>query len=183
MLPLYQHVLLISGSTRNVGKTTLSCRLIERFADQQVIAVKVSPHWHLQPDDAEEVYRDDDLLIIRENNPSGSKDSSRMLRCGARQVFYIQNRKDERLLKAFHMILDMAGDQRPYIFESAALGKYIRPAAHFHVTRPPQKGDKLRPKNIPLDHILHFDGKSFDFDISRIAWENNAWQITPESGR
>ncbi len=183
MLPLYPQILLVSGSTRNVGKTTLTCRLIKRNADQQVVAVKVSPHWHPQPDDAEEVYRDDDLLIIRENNPTGSKDSSRMLRCGAGQVFYVQNRIDERLPGVFQMILDIAGHQHPFIFESAALGKYIQPAAHFHVTRPPQKGDKLRPGNVPSDHILHFDGESFDFDISRIVWKDNTWQITPESGR
>ena len=177
MLPNYPQVLLISGSTRNVGKTTLSCRLIERFAAQQIIAVKVSPHWHPQPDDTEEVYRDEDLLIIRENSPSRNKDSARMLRCGARQVFYVQNRCDDRLPEAFRMILEMAGNQYPYIVESAALGKYIQPAAHFHITRPPQKGDKQRPNDVPTDHVLHFNGDAFDFDINRIACENGLWLV------
>ncbi len=177
MLQTYPQVLLISGSTRNVGKTTLSCRLIKRFADQQIIAVKVSPHWHPQPDDTKEVYRDDDLLIIRENNPSRNKDSARMLRCGARQVFYVQNRSEERLPEVLQMIFDMAGEQYPYIIESAALGKYIQPAAHFHITRPQQKGDKQRPNDVPTDHVLHFDGEAFDFDINRISCENGLWMV------
>jgi len=89
----------------------------------------------------------------------------------------VQNRSEERLPEVLQMIFDMAGEQYPYIIESAALGKYIQPAAHFHITRPQQKGDKQRPNDVPTDHVLHFDGEAFDFDINRISCENGLWMV------
>lgn len=175
----YPNIILISGTGSNVGKTTLSCRIIEQFVHLGIIAVKITPHWHPQPENIPVLLREDLLLIIRENNLNSRKDSSRMLRSGARQVYFVQNTVDKGLLKAFPAIINEIGPDRPMVIESAALGQFIRPAVHFHITRPSSLTHKLENSGIPIDYLVSFDGESFDFDLNNIHWTNNAWVIEP----
>ncbi len=176
----YPNIILISGTGSNVGKTTLSCRIIEQFVHLGIVAVKITPHWHPQPDNIPVLLKEDHLLIIRENNLNSAKDSSRMLRSGARQVYFVQNTVDKGLLKAFPAIINEIGPARPMVIESAALGQFIRPAVHFHITRPSSLTHKLQNSGIPIDYIVSFDGESFDFDLNNIRWVNNEWIIEPQ---
>lgn len=173
----YPNIILISGTGSNVGKTTLSCRIIEKFVHLGIVAVKITPHWHPQPDNISVLLREDNLLIIREKNLNSRKDSSRMLRSGAKRVYYVQNIHDKGLLRAFPSIMKELGPDQPMIIESAALGQFIRPAVHFHITRLFATTHKLQNTSIPVDHLISFDGEAFDFDLNRIRWENNAWVL------
>lgn len=178
-LGYFPNVILISGSGSNVGKTTLSCRLIDSFRNTGIVAVKVTPHWHEQDGDADILHQESNLLILNEKRWDSRKDSSRMLRSGAKKVFYVQNIVDEGLLRAFPIILSAAGQSVPMIVESAALGKFLQPACHFHIVRPGAKKHKLQNTEIPIDHIIHFDGEAFDFDLERISWKEGGWHIAP----
>ncbi len=177
VLGYFPNVLLISGSGSNVGKTTLSCLLIDRFKDTGVVAVKITPHWHRQDGDVDILHHEENLLILNEKRRDSRKDSSRMLRSGANKVFFVQNTVDDGLLTAFPIILGAAGRSVPMIVESAALGKYLQPACHFHIVRPGTKKHKLQNTGIPIDHIIRFDGEAFDFDLERISWEEGGWRI------
>jgi len=43
----YPNILLVSGNGRNSGKTTLACKIIERFSkDHEITGLKISPHFH-----------------------------------------------------------------------------------------------------------------------------------------
>ena len=45
--PYHSNILAISGTGRNVGKTTLTCGIIKKLGiDQKPTAVKISPHFH-----------------------------------------------------------------------------------------------------------------------------------------
>ncbi len=173
----YPNILLISGSGRNVGKTTFTCSLIETFSRSGIVAVKVSPHWHSQDGGKDILFETKDTLLIKETNVSGDKDSSRMLRSGASRVYYLQNIKDKGLLQAFDIIIKREGSQRPMIFESAALGRYMRPALHLHITRPLQDGDKAVASSGKIDRIIRFDGKEFDFTPAGLEWTGTTWSI------
>lgn len=181
ILGFFPNILLISGSGSNVGKTTLSCKLIDRFKNKGIVAVKITPHWHQQDGDVEILHQEENLLILDERRRDSRKDSSRMLRSGAQKVFFVQNTVDEGLLRAFPIILSAADQSAPMIVESAALGKYLQPACHFHIIRPLAEKHKLQNTNIPIDHIIRFDGEKFDFDLERISWGGEGWHIAPAS--
>ncbi len=173
----FPNILLISGSGRNVGKTTFTCRTIKAFSRLGIVAVKISPHWHIQNESKKTLLKEENTLLLEELNTGGDKDSSRMLRSGAARVYYIQNLADTGLLKAFKIIMKREGKKRPMIFESAALGKYITPAIHLHINRPVQDGDKVVPANGSIDRFINFDGREFDFSPGSLSWEENSWSM------
>ncbi len=44
----FNNVILISGSGRNCGKTTVACHIISQLAKMgQVTGLKISPHFHI----------------------------------------------------------------------------------------------------------------------------------------
>ena len=87
------HLLLIAGNGRNVGKTTLACKIIARFAGEtEVTGLKITPHFHpVNEDDV--VIQTNNFLIINETQIS-SKDSSLMLQAGAKQVFFVMAKRE-----------------------------------------------------------------------------------------
>ena len=91
-------LIIVAGSGRNVGKTACACRLIEKFSGETPIyGLKVSA---IHPD--EEIYHGGhdettaDGRLFEETRIDLDKDTARMLRAGARRVWYL---KDE--LEAF----------------------------------------------------------------------------------
>lgn len=124
----YPNILLISATGRNLGKTTLACNIIESFKEQEIIAVKISPHFH-------KINREQDIILeqtqeyilIEEDKADTSKDSSRMKAAGAKRVFFLMV-KDFFLEKAFNRIIREANGKSPIIVESAALVNILKPA-------------------------------------------------------
>ena len=60
----FPNLLLVAGNGRNVGKTWLVCRIIEKISqNQKVTAVKISSHYH--PEDADNIIsKTNDLLFV-----------------------------------------------------------------------------------------------------------------------
>jgi hypothetical protein len=125
MLPKYNNILLVSGTGRNVGKTFMSCSIINKFKGKNIVAIKISPHFHEINPESEILISNEKFQIIEEKT-SGNKDSMKMLKAGASKVFYIQV-LDEKLLEAFHFVIDKIGDNTPVIIESGALQRFIQP--------------------------------------------------------
>lgn len=177
MISNFPNIMLLSGTGRNVGKTTFVCHLLKHFNHLKIVTVKVSPHWH-QPRQGKVILLEEGrLLLARETDKESYKDTSRMLRCGASEVFYLQYTSEEFLLKAFEYLKDMNIVSGPLIIETAILGKYIKPALHLRITRsdvPPS--DKPVP-NVPFDRLVTFDGENFDLKPGSICWENNSWTL------
>ena len=178
MLSDYPNVMLLSGTGRNVGKTTFVCRLLSHFSSLDIITVKVSPHWH-QTRQGEVLLLDEErLLLMRETNSESYKDTSRMLRCGAAKVFYLQHRDDDALLEAFHYLMEKEVAGNPVVFETAVLGKYINAALHFRITRsdvPPSDKPRI---DIPHDKLVTFNGTDYDLDPGHLNWKNSGWQMS-----
>ena len=174
--PLYQNMILISGTGRNVGKTTLACRLIKTFCEHGITALKISPHWHTIDTEEYILVNNDKFLILEERNGNGKKDSSKMLTSGARKVYYIQA-NDENLELAFNYIIEYLVQQEPIICESASLGKFIKPALHLRVTNSTEISAKEEANKIPFDHLVLNNGNRFDSIIDRIQLTGNKWFI------
>lgn len=184
MLPSYPNIILLSGTGRNVGKTTFVCQLLSHFKGIDIVTVKVSPHWHEAKQGEMILYEDGRLMLMRETNLESYKDTSRMLRCGAKEVFYLQYTNEKALMQAFRAILDLGHKNMPLIIETAVLAKYIRAACHFRITRtdiPPS--DKPAP-DIPYDKLITFDGQDFDFNFNDILWSktDGRWEALKGHG-
>lgn len=172
----YKNILLISGAGRNVGKTELACSLISRFSESlNVVAVKISPHFHDEQNRDKIIYKDNGLMIWNEDDTSGKKDSSRMLIAGAKKAFFVQS-TDEYLIQALEIIFKSINSTVPLIVESGGLGRFIKPGISIYVT---DELNKKTLKNAELrDRSDIVTGINQDsFDLSRIHFTDNCWKI------
>ncbi len=179
MKNFYPNIILLSGTGRNVGKTTFVCRLIRHFSKLKIITVKVSPHWHLSRQGELLLYEEQRLLLARETISKSYKDTSRMLRCGAKEVYYLQHTDDEALMQAFHFLMKDGMEKTPMVFETALLAKYIRPALHFRITRTEMETPRKNLPDVPFDRLVTFNGDDFDMVPGEIGWNGGAgrWHL------
>jgi hypothetical protein len=169
--------LLIVGTDRNAGKTTLASLVIERFAPVlPITAVKISPHFHeLGP--AEQVAAStDQFVIVKETRPGSLKDSSRFLRAGASEVYYMQV-WDQDLSAAFKELLKICGTEKPLIIESGWLRNIVDPGLFIIVNK---KGNQIYKESIgsyrKFTHLwMEADGKDFSPGIESIVWKEGRW--------
>lgn len=182
ILPRWDRLLLIAGTGRNAGKTTLACEIVEQTSkDREVIGVKISPHIHTQNEGAEMVFSNDHFSVFREWDKRASKDSSRMLRAGAKQVFYIQS-EDKYIGEAFQMLSKEFDFESPIVCESGGLRNFVVPSVFLICGREGNTSikEKLKPLIPKANRMLQFKDPGFDFDISKIKFENGGWKLGEE---
>ena len=178
-LPHLPHVLMIAGTGRNVGKTTLACRLITQTAKKfAVTAVKISPHMHQQEEPGEVLAETNDYLLLRERGSNSTKDSGRMLAAGATEVFYLQLRH-RNLTTEFLKFLQHLPSSQPVIIESGALLELAQPGLFVLVKNKNGPAEKpgLDSLGHPPDVVLNFENSEFDFDPGRISFTGEKWMI------
>jgi len=94
MNQLFENILLIAGSGRNVGKTTFACKIIRAEKEKQIYAVKITPHFHKPTPGLLEFEKGNNWIIYEETNASTKKDSSLFLQSGAKKSFLIQSERE-----------------------------------------------------------------------------------------
>ena len=163
-----------------VGKTTLACRLIEKVSKaHQVAGIKVSPHMHRQAAGQKVIAETKDYLIIEETNPGNGKDSSRMLRAGAHQVYYLQTR-DRHIAEPFEILMKLIPENQPVVCESGALLSHARPGLFLLVKREGQTAFKKGADQLSYktDHWVIFDGEEFNPSPEEFSFDSDSWTIT-----
>lgn len=162
------HMLLIAGNGRNVGKTTLACRIIQHLAaTEPVTGIKISAHFH--PYNEEDALVANDSFIIIEEKETNTKDSSLMLQAGAEKVYFVMAKK-EKLQEAVNSLLKLLPDC-VLVCESGGLHELVKPGIFLFVNRANQE--------ITKPHLLEFNpvrvennGTDFDFDLHKIEVDN-----------
>ncbi len=167
--------LLISGNGRNVGKTTLICRIISDIRDLKPIAVKISSHLHPLPEDSDWIIRTNEFALIRETRIT-SKDSSKMLQAGADMVFYAQG--SELRFPDILAALNKFTSDSPVICESGGLRKLFKPGAYILVKGDEKsaKPDAERMEKLADLVLSQEDIITYKYD-KKIHFENNNWLI------
>ena len=163
------NLLLIGGNTRNSGKTTLACKIINKLsADHEVIGLKVTS---IRPDEQEYhgEHNDNnvsDFRIIEEMSPDIPKDTSLMLRSGASKVFYILFPEGTTIdtLSAFLSSLDAS---KPIICESRSLRNFIMPGLFIMM----MSNTASNSKKDVSEYLLKAD-KIFDFNEDQPIMES-----------
>lgn len=154
---------LISGSGRNVGKTTLACKIIELLSlEGEVTAVKISKHVHLLSEKQKVIFELPGLLIAEERDTKSSKDSSRYLQAGANSSLFIQATEECYSDLANWMKENL---KKTVVCETGYLGNFLIPKKAFYV------GSKSGEKEIHWEFpfcTTFFDGKEFNPSVHEL---------------
>lgn len=127
------NLLIVAGTGTKTGKTTMVCRIISRFRDKGIVAIKISPHFHEKTEGLEEIETGMGFAIYSENNLNSGKDTSRMLRAGASKVF-LAIVWDSDLASVFGKIMTEIPEGTPVVCESPALRKFYEPGVFIIMT-------------------------------------------------
>lgn len=173
------NLMLIAGNGRNVGKTTLACKIISFFANStDVIGLKISPHFHEQ-NNSEVVFSNEKIRILKETQIN-SKDSSLMLQAGAKLVYFVMV-KPEHLNESINHLIEILPNNL-IICESGGLIEYINPGLFLMVKR---KEDKIIKTHFlrysPV--ITNNNGEQFDFDIQQLEFKDHHIGIENSNGK
>jgi len=173
------NLLMIAGTGRKVGKTTLACNLIKQFSkNHDVVGIKISPHMHIQESDQKIIAQTSDYVIIEETNTNAQKDSSRMLRAGANKVYYLQSH-DRQIKKPFQILMDLIPKNQAIICESGALLNFAKPGLFLLVKREGQTSFKkgIDQLSYQSDRWVTFDGEGFDMDFDQFQFTTKGWTM------
>jgi hypothetical protein len=123
------NMLMIAGNARNIGKTTLACAVIERFAD----ALRINGLKVTSIRQGEDNYHgrhislsSGSFTIVEEHDAAIPKDTARMLRAGAYNSYFMQV-ADAHLDEAAQYVAGFFPSGVPVICESRSLRKEIKP--------------------------------------------------------
>lgn len=172
-------LLLIAGTGRNTGKTTLACAVIRKFALlKSIISVKITPHFHKNIKSGMVLTDDPNLYIAEETDPTTGKDSSMMLEAGASHSYFVMT-TDEHVQEAFCKIVELFPPDSLIICESGGLRLHTNPGLFFMMQKKETETIKPTAEKLMLlaDHVITFDGEKIDFDPDRIEIEDNHWTL------
>jgi len=176
MTEISKNILLISGSGRNIGKTSFIRRVIAQNAGKKPVAIKITPHFHEPTDGLVAVSINDGFRVYQETNNSSDKDSSLFLQAGAEKVFYIQT-SDLYLNEAFSYVSNLLSAQQPVIVESAALRKYIVPGLYIFIQKKYEdtKQSALEMQKL-ADRSIDSESGQFSIDPALLTF-NQTWKL------
>lgn len=176
----FPNLLLIAGTGRNTGKTTLACKIIKQTSLQhQVISIKISPHFHGGTISLKQIFGTDNYNIFEETlSDISGKDSSKMMASGASQVFYIEV-LDDYILEAFNTLVKHIPKSAAVVCESPALIKVIEPGLFIiadNISQKNKKQDVLQNKKL-ADLFIETDKIELTDVIKQISFNSSGWTI------
>ncbi len=125
----YKNMLLVTGMSRNTGKTRFILEVIKRFSViAPLVALKVT---NIKPEggrfhgshEVEDVER---YTILEETNLNSRKDTSKMLRAGASRAFLVCAR-EEWLNDALSELFTRVSSESVFVCESGGLRNILKP--------------------------------------------------------
>jgi hypothetical protein len=180
------NILIIGSTGRNTGKTEFACRIIANHSTQkEIVGVKVIPV------DKNEVkcHRGEDgcglcdsltgeYEIIEETKIDSVKDTSRMLKAGAKKVYLlIVNRNC--LQKGINAILGITPDHTLIVIESNTIRKVIEPGLFIVIKNATNNAVKNSCADVIefADKIIEFNDMNWDFLPDKVLIQDGSWII------
>jgi len=176
ILPDFSNLLLIAATGSNVGKTTLATAILQNMPPElNMIALKVSPHFHHIEGNRKILEQTENYMIVEELDEVSVKDTSKLIRAGAKKAYLVHG-NEEHVIDAFLKLFSTFPANQPVICESAGLAYHIKAGMLILLKR-----DGYDKKNIfeqlkdKADLIISSDGQQFDSDISGIGFVDGKW--------
>ncbi|MBN1852180.1 MAG: molybdenum cofactor guanylyltransferase [Pirellulales bacterium] len=188
------NILLIGSADRNLGKTEFVCELIRRhIATHPVIGVKITSIRERNgccPRGGQGCglcnALEGDYLITEEiltgKNEDEDKDTARMLRAGASQVFWLKV-LHEHLESGVKALLARLPQDALIVCESNSARAVLEPGLFLVVRQAGSNAMKSSLKAVVehADRLLDFDGQGWDFEPCRITVANGRWIVRPDA--
>ena len=134
-----KRLLLISGSGKNCGKTSLACKIIKQISVKSAVyALKISPHFHTLTEKQILLIDQKGFKMFLETELNSNKDSSRMLSAGASKSLYLQC-EDLGIKDAVTEAIKYIPEKIPIVCESGSLAFTYQPGLHLLVEKENQK--------------------------------------------
>ncbi len=168
------NLLLIAGTGNKSGKTTFACRVIEKFRETGIFAIKITPHFHDTTPGLNLLISGEGFSIFEEKDAGSQKDTSRMLRSGASQVYFAKT-TDNDLSKVFTEIINFIPAGSPIVCESPALRYYIEPGLFIIMMSGTDHNNKNINKLLGLPHVLIRLDDLPKMDSLPITFERGKW--------
>jgi molybdopterin-guanine dinucleotide biosynthesis protein A len=175
---------MIGSAGSNAGKTELGCAVIRRFSrDTEVVGVKVTT---IRAEDGQCPRGgagcgvcsslEGDFVITEEMEGSSGKDTARLLKAGARRVFWLRVMKSH-LGEGVACLLDVVGPDAVLVCESNSLRRVVEPGLFLLVKNSEQRVWKRSAGEVReyADRIVSCDGSGFDIDIEGIKLVEGKW--------
>lgn len=151
-------------------------QVIEKNAEQNIVAVKITPHFHEPTPELIPISVNSNYRIFQETDLNSGKDSSLFLQAGANKVFYIQT-TDDFLEEAFELVSGQFSSDQPVVTESAALRKYLVPGLYLFIQK---KYEEIKPSALKMQKLAHetifSDGEDFSLNPELVTF-NQSWKI------
>lgn len=171
----YPNILLVAGSGRNVGKTSLVCSIIHKFRNHHITAIKVSPHRHKLDTNHNLLIENGMFQVIVETKSEGYKDSSRMLKAGAEKVLYIQC-DDQYIEAAFRSAMNFIDVNGLLVVESGGMRRILKPGMFLFLTA---FGTAIKNGHLDeyADLVVNMGVIKVDAVVNRIEISDNHWKL------
>ncbi len=181
----YPHMLLIGSSERNIGKTHLATSIIKKnrlFTD--IIGLKITTiedkaktlH-HGQEDCFVFAEIEGNYLIREEKDRSLEKDSSLLLKAGAKKVYRLIVLENS-LYEGARALLDVIPVASVFVAESNRFRLAVEPGVFLMLINPKKKIKQSAHRVQKFaDLIIEADGKKFNYDIDNIEYSQNRWKL------
>ncbi len=187
-------LLMIGSAERNLGKTEFICRVIKHLSKttavvglkitivEDVDGIKKSPS--LQHCESYNQL-DSDFAIFEETDHTGRKDTQRMLRAGATDVFWVLSLRSKLpdAVKALFDVLNSKnyGAETPLILEGNSVRSLVDPSLHMiikHHERAVEKESCLELMPIADAVVDSFD-EGWSVSPDQLLWNGTQWKISP----
>jgi len=171
---------IISGSSRKVGKTYMASALIKEFSDKlPILALKISPHVHNLMGHTKLRSHANGFRIFQDMEPH-KKSSGKFLESGALQSYFMET-DDDHLVESFDFFMMECNPLgHPVVCESGALCKIVKPGLLIFITDttedlPAHKLKTMHEANLVLP------AKSFSTPeiIQKIKFSDQGWYRDP----
>jgi hypothetical protein len=175
------------GSTgRNLGKTELACRIVNRHAGRAPIAgLKVTTVAHDEggcPRGGEGCgvcsSFGESWCVMRELDAASDKDTSRLLASGARASYWLRVRAGDLAAGARGLLAQVPAGWVS-VCESNSLARVVEPGLFLQVRAAGERAVKPSAQAVAslVDRVVVSDGESFDLDLERISLCDGAWAL------
>lgn len=176
-------MLMIGGSGRNVGKTTLICAIIRKYwPSTSIIGLKVTS---IRPGEEDfhgnhEYPLSENFRIFEETDTSSVKDTAKMLKAGARKVYFIQT-TDEQMPMAMDAFFKLVDLHSTIICETRSLRHMIKPGIFVLITDPAHSDFNAKSSEFENLADLHicFDAqhRTVELQANLINLQSGEWQL------
>lgn len=132
-------IVVIGGHSRNIGKTSVVCRLISAFPECAWTALKITQFGHGvcsangEPCHCETA--DHTLAVSEERNGAGGADSSRYLAAGAARSVWVRTRQGQ-LAAAMPRVRAEIAKAKNAVLESNSVLRFLKPDLYLAVLDP-----------------------------------------------